>query len=140
MGTDDVTTSIKDAFSAGLVFAAPYERSGIGVIPGARVSGGAAGGHGSQEGQEGEGGVLRLSGRPVGAFVVSDDRVRWRPAVDVNRLVAVLGAVLVALIVARAAVERARLSRSGARTQDIAEEPDVESFAPDDEPAGLPST
>ena len=40
----------------------------------AKQSGGSAGGFG-------------VRARPVGAYVIDGERVRWRPAVDVNRIV-----------------------------------------------------
>jgi hypothetical protein len=51
-----------------------------------------------------------MAGRPAGAFVIKDGQVTWRPAVDPNRLVAVIG-----LIVAAYLVSRPRLFRAKAR-------------------------
>lgn len=50
--------------------------------------------------------------RPAGAFVISGANVRWRPAVDVNRLFAVLGAVVIAYLLTRPRVMRARAKLS----------------------------
>lgn len=136
MATNELATAIREAVTAGLVFAPPYEHDGVGVVPGARVSGAVAGGHGSQEGQEGEGRVFRVGARPVGAFVVSDGRVRWKPAIDVNRLVAILSAVVIALLVARTAVARARLKCSVDRADDT----DVEAREPADELTQAPAS
>jgi hypothetical protein len=46
--------------------------------------------------------------RPAGAYVIKDGRVRWRPAVDVNRLVATIGAVAIAYLFTRVRIEKAR--------------------------------
>lgn len=52
--------------------------------------------------------VSRVSARPAGAYVIKDGRVRWRPAVDVNRLFATVGAVAIAYLLTRARIEKAR--------------------------------
>jgi len=39
--------------------------------------------------------------RPSGAFVLRDRDLRWQPAVDVNRLAAVVGAIIVMYLYAR---------------------------------------
>lgn len=106
----------RDAVSARRVFADPVDTGGVTVIPAARVSGGGGGGQGHDEnGQQGEGGGLGLGARPVGAYVVAGGQVRWRPAVDVNRLFAVLGAVAVAYLAARAARPPGRPARDARR-------------------------
>jgi uncharacterized spore protein YtfJ len=97
----------KDAMTVRRVFGDPYERGGVTVIPAARVQGGAGAGGG--EAPDGKGGGtgsgFGVNARPVGAYVIRDDEVVWRPAVDVNRVI--LGAQLVAiaaLLLARAVV------------------------------------
>jgi hypothetical protein len=88
------------------------------VIAAATVAGGAGGGGGHDErGQEGEGGGFGVSARPAGAYVIKDGRVRWRPAVDVNRLVATVGAVAIAYLFTRARIEKAR-ARAAIHTPD----------------------
>jgi hypothetical protein len=49
-----------------------------------------------------------VSARPAGAYVIKDGTVRWRPAVDVNRLLVTAGAVVIAYLLARARIEKAR--------------------------------
>jgi uncharacterized spore protein YtfJ len=104
----------KDAMTVKRVFGDPYEKGGVTVIPAARVQGGAGGGSG--EAPDGKGGGtgsgFGVNARPVGAYVIRDDEVLWRPAVDVNRVI--LGAQLVAiaaLLLARAVI-RSRSSRA----------------------------
>ena len=98
----------KDAMTVKRVFGDPFEKDGVTVIPAARVQGGAGGGGG--EGPEGEGrgsGTgFGLNARPAGAFVIKGEEVEWRPAVDINKVIA--GGQLVAiaaLFLARAIVK-----------------------------------
>ena len=49
-----------------------------------------------------------MSARPAGAYVIKDGRVWWRPAVDVNRLFATIGAVAIAYLFTRLRIEKAR--------------------------------
>ena len=84
------------------MFTEPYEQDGVTVIAAATVAGGAGGGGGRDErGQEGEGGGFGVRARPAGAYVIKDGRVWWCPAVDVNRLVATVGAVAIAYLFTR---------------------------------------
>ncbi|MGW6442629.1 spore germination protein GerW family protein [Lentzea sp. NPDC055074] len=101
----EIMGKTRESLEARTVYAEPVERDGITVIPAATVAGGAGGGTGKDEkGQEGEGGGFGINAKPAGAYVIDHGELRWKPAVDVNRLVAVSGAVAVAalLVVARA--------------------------------------
>jgi hypothetical protein len=93
---------VRDAVSAGQVFAEPVQRDGMTVIGVARVYGG-GGGEQSLNGST-RGGLGLLAG-PVGAYVIREGQVRWSPAVDVNRLI-VVAAVATAVVIIR--VRRAR--------------------------------
>jgi uncharacterized spore protein YtfJ len=105
----EVVTTARDAVTVKRVYGDPYEKDGTTVIPAAVVAGGAGGGTGHDEkGQEGEGGGFGLSGRPAGAYVIRGDQVSWRPAVDPNRMAMVLGMVVVAFLVSRPRLLRAR--------------------------------
>jgi uncharacterized spore protein YtfJ len=111
---DELLSSARDALTVRRVYGEPYERDGVTVIPAAAVGGGGGGGGGHDaSGQEGEGGGFGLSAKPAGVYVVTDGKVRWQPAVDVNRLVATLAAAIVA--VAFAQVRLARVRAGGAR-------------------------
>jgi hypothetical protein len=68
---------------------------------------GGGGGHDDRR-QEGEGGGFGVAARPAGAYVIKDGTVRWRPAVDANRLVATIGAVAIAYLFTRVRIEKAR--------------------------------
>jgi uncharacterized spore protein YtfJ len=124
MSPDDVgqgeAMDVKEAFNAAReslsvkrVFGEPYEEEGLTVIPAAVLSGGAGAGSGHDEkGQEGEGGGFGVSGRPAGAYVIKDGQVTWRPAVDPNRIVSALAMVLVAYLLSRPRMVRARAKAS----------------------------
>lgn len=120
MKVEDVLTTAKDSMTVRRVFADPVERGGVTVIAAAAVSGGGGGGTGTDDaGKEGSGGGFGVGAKPVGAYVVSEGRVRWQPAVDVNRLVTVAGVVAVAMTIAalRLAGLRNRHHPAAARNQ-----------------------
>ncbi len=98
MDVRQVIEQAKDALTVGRVYGEPIEKDGLTVIPAAKVRGGAGGGGGEgPEGQgKGSGAGFGLSARPVGAFVIRGEDVRWRPVVDLTRII--LGAQLVALV------------------------------------------
>jgi uncharacterized spore protein YtfJ len=97
----ELLNTAKDAITVRRVFGDPVEKDGVMIIPGAAVWGGGGGGGGHDEqGQEGEGGGFGMKARPSGAFVLSDGRVRWRPAIDLNRVFVIVAAVAVASLLA----------------------------------------
>jgi uncharacterized spore protein YtfJ len=138
MNTSDtaVLDSIRDAIGkagASHAFGEPVSRDGVTVVPAAKVSGGGGGGsgEGNQPGREGKptdrsgrgvGGGFGVTSTPVGAFVIKDGTVRWRPAVDANKII--LGAQIVAitaLLTVRAVVRaRSRRAARGSRPVRIA--------------------
>ena len=99
MDVQQLLSTARDALTVQRVFGEPYERDGTTVIPVARVQGGGGGGQGeAPEGDGGSGGGFGRSARPAGVYVITRDKVRWQPAVDVNRVA--LGAQVVAIVVA----------------------------------------
>ncbi len=100
MKADDVLAVARDAMTVRRVYAEPVERDGVTVIAAASVTGGAGAGTGVESGKEGSGGGFGLGAKPVGAYVIKGGRVAWRPAIDVNRLITVIGVVAVVGIVA----------------------------------------
>jgi uncharacterized spore protein YtfJ len=101
----DVVNEAKGAMRASEVFGAPYEKNGITIIPAAKIAGGAGGG-GDQQNPQAGGVGFGVSSRPVGAFVIKGDEVRWQPALDLNRVVLMSQVVvIVALLTARAIVK-----------------------------------
>ena len=88
MEVEDGIAQARDALTVKRVFGEPYEKDGVTIIPAARVRGGAGGGSG--EGAEGEGkgsgSGFGITAHPVGAFMLREGELSWRPAVDVNRV------------------------------------------------------
>jgi len=80
---DEILGGARDAITVRRVYGEPIEQEGVTIIPAAAVRGGGGGG-GDSEGNGGGG--FGVSARPIGAYVIRDGEVRWRPAVDVNRL------------------------------------------------------
>ncbi len=97
----DVIAKARESMTATIVFGEPVNQDGLTVIPAARVTGGAGGGTGQSgkgegEQQTGQGGGFGLRSAPVGAFVIKDGEVSWRPAVDLNKVI--LGGQIVGII------------------------------------------
>ena len=115
MDVQDVIAQAKDTLTVKRVFGEPYEKDGVTFIPAARVQGGAGGGSGEDPDSQGRGSGsgFGVTARPVGAFIIRDGDLSWRPAVDVNRII--LGGqvvVVVALLTVRAIVKaRSRSKR-----------------------------
>ena len=108
-GAGGMIERIRDILTVERVVGAPIERDGITIVPVAALRGGGGGGGGESHGSdEGAGGGLGfgVNARPIGVYVIKNDSVTWRPAVDVNRVVLVLGAV--AFFVTHWMVVRAR--------------------------------
>ncbi|HUH07413.1 MAG TPA: spore germination protein GerW family protein [Egibacteraceae bacterium] len=115
MKMDELITTARDAITVKRVFGEPLERDGVTIIPAAAVGGGGGGGGGHDaQGQEGEGGGFGMSARPAGAYVISDGNVSWQPAVDVNRLVATLGAVAIVYLLTRGRFAKMRAKAAAA--------------------------
>ena len=112
MDSRELIKGVREALSVRQVFGEPVERDGVTVIPAATVIGGGGGGGGVEQpssqdheaeaqGQSGLGVGFGGLMWPAGAFEIRDDRVTWRPAIDVTR-------VLVLVLVLAIAVVRAR--------------------------------
>jgi uncharacterized spore protein YtfJ len=110
-GTTEVLDTIEqatEAMTVRRVFGDPVEKNGTTTIPAASVRGGAGSGRG--EGPDGEGsghgGGFAMNAVPAGALVIKGDDVRWRPAIDVNKVILGAQAVaIVAMLLARAIVK-----------------------------------
>ena len=109
MDVNEVLDKARDAITVSRVYGEPYEKDGLTVIPAARVGGGGGGGAGHDDkGADGTGAGFGVTGRPAGAYVIRGADVAWRPAVDPNRIVAVVGLVIIAWLVSRPRLIRAR--------------------------------
>jgi uncharacterized spore protein YtfJ len=117
MKIDELLSRATDPLEAKMVYTAPIEKDGITVIGAAKLMGGGGGGNGEdKQGQRGEGGGLGVAARPVGAYIIKDGKLRWEPAVDVNRVIATVGAVLMTAIVVVGRIVRFRIkTRAKAR-------------------------
>jgi uncharacterized spore protein YtfJ len=81
---DEILGGARDAITVKRVFGEPIESDGVTFVPAAKVGGGGGGG-GDSEGDGGGG--FGLGAKPVGAYVIKGEDVKWVPAVDVNRLI-----------------------------------------------------
>jgi uncharacterized spore protein YtfJ len=104
---DEILRGAREAMSVTRVYGEPVERDGVTIVPVAAVRGG--GGGGGDDTDNGGAG-FGLSASPVGAYVIKDGAVSWKPAVDVNRIM--LGWQLVAL--AALLIRRSRRGRPAA--------------------------
>ena len=113
MDVQEVIAQARDTLTVKRVFGEPTEKDGVTVIPAARVQGGAGGGSGEDpQGQgKGSGSGFGMTARPIGAFIIRDGELRWRPAVDVNRIVLGGQLVAVAALLTVRAIIRARAKR-----------------------------
>ena len=117
MRARDVLDAARDQIMATRVFGAPHQVDGVTVIPVATVTGGLGGGGGQDDnGQSGEGAGFGLSRRPVGAYIIKVGRLSWRPAVDPNRIIVMVGLVAIAYVWSRPRTIRARAGEARART------------------------
>ena len=93
MDVQEIASQARDALTVKRVFGEPYEKDGMTIIPAARVQGAVGGGSGG----------FGMTARPVGAFIIRDGDLTWRPAIDATRI-AIGGQVvaIVALLTARA--------------------------------------
>lgn len=91
---------IQTQLTTRLVVGETVERNGTTIVPLTRVSGGAGGG--GPAASDDTGGLgFGLRATPVGAYVLREDRVSWRPALDLTRLLLrawTLAVVLVAAV------------------------------------------
>ncbi|MGW4771139.1 sporulation protein [Nocardia sp. NPDC004278] len=107
MNVTDVLATAKDSMTAKRVFADPVERDGTTVIAAAAIIGGGGGGVGTnEEGQEGSGGGFGMGAKPVGAYVIKDGKVHWQPAIDIDRLITVVGIVAVTALLVGARIAK----------------------------------
>jgi uncharacterized spore protein YtfJ len=85
VNVDEMVKGVHDALAVRRVYGDPIEKNGAILVPAAAVRGG--GGGGSDSEQNGGGG-FGLQARPVGAFVIRGESVRFEPVVDVTRIAA----------------------------------------------------
>jgi uncharacterized spore protein YtfJ len=99
---NELMQQTRDSLTVTRLFGEPYERNGITVIPVAVVRGGGGGGGGEGASPDGvgtgsgSGGGFALAAKPAGVYVVDGNRVSFRPAVDINRII--LGGQIVGIV------------------------------------------
>jgi hypothetical protein len=86
MQGSELLPQFAESFAAKRVYSEPLRENGTTIITAAAVRGG--GGLGNAAKADGDsGGGIGLSARPVGAYVVRNGRVVWKPAFDFTRLI-----------------------------------------------------
>jgi hypothetical protein len=83
MKADEFLPHLSKSLTARRVYSDAIERDGVVVIPAAQIRGGGGTGANQRE----DSGGMGLGARPVGAYVISNGRVKWKPAVDLTRIV-----------------------------------------------------
>lgn len=106
-----VVEGARDVITHKRVIGEPYEKNGVTVIPVIAASGGGGGGEGTGPDGQGTGGGIGLSVKPLGAFVIKGDDVRWLPAVDVTRVIIGGQLVTVVALLAIRSIVRSRTKR-----------------------------
>ena len=85
MDVEEIDARSQDAATVGRVYGEAHEKDGTTVIPAAKVS--ARGGSGAARGGEHSGGGFRVDAEPVGAFVIRNGEVEWKPVFDLSAAV-----------------------------------------------------
>lgn len=106
-----VVEGARDVITHKRVIGEPYEKNGVTVIPVIAASGGGGGGEGTGPDGQGTGGGIGLSVKPLGAFVIKGDDVRWVPAIDVTRVIIGGQLVTVVALLAIRSIVRSRTKR-----------------------------
>jgi len=111
MEVQELITEARDVTTARRVYGDPVERNGVTVVPAAVVRSSGNGTERSDLGEEGAGGS-GLVAKPVGAWVITDTSVTWKPALDVNRIVLVGQVIGLPAVVLLVVLGRLLLARS----------------------------
>ena len=91
MDPQAILQRVEDVMTARRVFGDPVQVEGVTVLPVATVGGG--GGGGQKQGDAGVG--FGLGVQPAGVYVIRDGDAKWRPALNLNRVI--LGGQIVGL-------------------------------------------
>lgn len=119
MSFNDIVTNAESAVNVKSVYGEIYEKNGTSILPAARVMGGAGGGEGEDEGhREGKGGGFGIRARPSGVYVIRDGSVRWKPALDWNRIILGGQAVAIIALLTLRSIIRVRAKEKRAATED----------------------
>ncbi len=74
----------RDVLTVRRVYGEAIEKDGVTIIPAANVRGGGGGG---ADAEGNGGGGFGVMASPAGAYVIKEGRVRWEPALDLNRTI-----------------------------------------------------
>ena len=97
MNVEDVVSGAEATMNVKTVYGEIYEKNGTSILPVAKVMGGAGGGEGEDgEHHEGKGTGFGIRAKPTGVYVIRNDSVDWKPALDWNRII--LGGQTVAIV------------------------------------------
>jgi uncharacterized spore protein YtfJ len=97
MDAAEIIERARDVVTVRATVGEPVHQDGVIVLPVAKIRGGGGGGTGHEGAEkEGKGAGFGITSTPVGAFVIKDGSVSWRPAVDVNKII--LGGQIVAIV------------------------------------------
>jgi uncharacterized spore protein YtfJ len=92
-----ILVGAQDAMTSRRVFGDPIQVEGATILPVAAIAGGGGGGGGTKTaGVEGSGVGFGLAAQPAGVFVIRDGDAKWRPALNLNRVI--LGGQLVGIV------------------------------------------
>lgn len=88
---DRILERINDTIGVDRVFGEPISHGETLMIPVAKIrAGGGGGGGGGTDSEEatgsGEGGGFGATAKPVGAYVITNETVTWKPAVDITKM------------------------------------------------------
>jgi uncharacterized spore protein YtfJ len=110
--TPDLISKVREGMTVRTAIGEPVEHDGIVVVPAAKLRGGAGGGTGTDEEKgSGSGGGFAITTTPIGAFVIKDGQVTWRPAIDINKVIIGGQIVAVVALLTIRAIVKARLRR-----------------------------
>jgi uncharacterized spore protein YtfJ len=112
MDATEVLERARDLVTVRATVGEPVTHDGMVVLPVTKIRGGGGGGTGQEApGKEGKGGGFGVTSTPIGAFVIKDGSVTWRPAVDVNKIILGGQVVAVVALLTIRAIVKARLRR-----------------------------
>lgn len=103
-GVYELVEKAKELMTVRQVVGESIDRGDITIVPVVAIRGGGGGGGGAGgtelEGNmgTGEGLGFGMTARPVGSYVIHDDKVRWEPAIDVTKIAVASNIVALAAI------------------------------------------
>src|SRR2546429_3906091 len=88
MDIAEVLERARDVVTVRATIGDPVQQDGMVIVPVTKIRGGGGGGQGHEGTEkEGKGGGVGGTSNPIGAFVIKDGSVTWRPADDINNII-----------------------------------------------------